>query len=278
MSILIPILILGAAALLCAVLLTLSSVFFAVPVDERQGAIRDCLPGANCGACGYSGCDGYAEALAKGEAQKTNLCIPGGDKTAQEIAAILGVEAEDVKEQVAYVACNGSCGLPADRKYRYEGISTCRGANMAFSGDEPCVYACLGYGDCLRACPQNAICIENGVAHVDPRRCIGCGICVRTCPNHIIRLVDDTTRVVVKCSNHDKGAVAMKACANSCIGCGKCAKVCPQGAISMDNNLAVIDYSKCIGCGLCREACPRHSIHEGNFICGAHFVDPKAKT
>lgn len=274
MPVLIPVLILGAAALLCAVLLTLASVFFAVPTDERAGAIRDCLPGANCGACGYSGCDGYAAALASGEAEKTNLCVPGGDKTAQEIASILGVEAEDVKEQVAYVACNGSCGLPQDRKYRYEGITTCKGANMAFAGDEPCTYACLGYGDCVRVCPQNAICIENGVAHIDARRCVGCGICARTCPNRIIRLVDDTTRVVVKCSNHDKGAVAMKACANSCIGCGKCTKICPEGAITVENNLAVIDYGKCVGCGLCRTVCPRHCIHEGNFICGAHFVEP----
>ncbi len=273
MEILIPVLLLLGAALLCAVLLTVASVCFAVPTDQKQTDIRDCLPGANCGACGYSGCDGYAAALAAGEVDKTNLCIPGGDNTAQQIAAILGVEAEDVVEQVAYVACNGSCGLPQDRKYVYDGIPTCKGANMAYAGDEPCMYACLGYGDCLRACPQNAICIENGVAHVDARRCIGCGICERTCPNHIIRLVKDITRVVVKCSNHDKGAVALKACNNSCIGCGKCAKICPGGAITVENNLAVIDHGKCTSCGLCRTVCPRGCIHEGNFICGAHFVE-----
>lgn len=270
MPVLIPVLILGVCAILCAILLTVSSVFFAVPKDEREEAVRECLPGANCGACGYSGCDGYAAALAAGEVDKTNLCVPGGDHTARAIAEILGVEAEDVVERVAYVACNGSCGAPERRKYEYDGPKSCKAANMAFAGDEPCVYACLGYGDCTRVCPQDAICIENGVAHIDPRRCIGCGICARTCPNHIIHLVNDTTRVVVKCSNHDKGAVAMKACDNSCIGCGKCQRVCPEGAITVVDNLAVIDYSKCVGCGLCRESCPRHCIHEGNFICGAH--------
>ena len=102
----------------CAVLLTLASVFFAVKEDEKAVAIRECLPGANCGSCGYSGCDGYAAALSKGLTEKTNLCTPGGDGTAKEIAAILGVEAEDVIEMVAHVTCNGVCDHE-DRKYDY---------------------------------------------------------------------------------------------------------------------------------------------------------------
>ena len=136
-------------------------------------------------------------------------------------------------------------------------------------------YKCIGCGRCAAVCPQGAIRItEQGVASVDPRKCTGCGMCERTCPNGIIHLVRDTARVVVKCSNHDKGAAAMKVCKNSCIACGKCERVCPEQAIRVENNLAVIDYERCIGCGLCREACPRHSIQEGNLICGAHLVDP----
>lgn len=270
MEILIPVLILSAIAVLCALLLTLASIFFAVKEDERAVAIRDCLPGANCGACGFSGCDGYAKALSEGTTDQTNLCVPGGDAAARSIAEILGVEAADVVERVAYVACNGTCDADG-RKFEYEGPATCKAANMNYSGDRFCTYACLGYGDCAAVCPHDAICIENGVAHVDPRRCVGCGICTRACPNHLIHLVNDTVRVVVKCSNHDKGAVTRKNCSNGCIACGKCERACPSGAIRVEDNLATINYDLCTGCGICRSVCPVGCIHEGSFICGAHF-------
>ena len=270
MEILVPVLIILAIGAVMALLLTLAAKFFAVEVDEREVQIRDCLPGANCGACGYSGCDAYAAALASGECEKTNLCVPGGDSAARGIAEALGVEAQDVIEMVAYVACNGTCDV-VGKQFHYDGQHSCRTANMAYSGDRFCNFACLGYGDCVRVCPQDAISIENGIAHINPKACIGCGICARECPNGIIHLVPDVTRVVVECSSHDKGAITRKACSNGCIGCMKCQKTCPNGAITVIDNLATIDHSKCTGCGACVEACPVHCIHEGNFICGAHF-------
>ena len=125
MTILLPTLILLALAILCAVLLTVASICFGVKENESEAAIRDCLPGANCGACGYTGCDGYAKALANDPSVQTNLCIPGGDKAAAAIAEILGTEAQDVKEMVAFVACNGTCGA-VDKKYDYRGQASCR--------------------------------------------------------------------------------------------------------------------------------------------------------
>ena len=271
MPILIPVLVLLAIGLLCGLLLTFAAVFFGVKGNELAGKIRDCLPGANCGACGFSGCDVYAQALADKKTDKPNLCTPGGDRTAREIAKIVGVEAKDVVEMVAYVACNGDC-RPENRKYVYDGVQTCSGANMRYSGDSFCTFACLGYGDCVKVCPRDAICInDNNIAVVDPRKCIGCGLCVKECPNKIIGLIKDTSRVTVKCSNHDKGAVVRKACLKGCIACGKCEKVCPHDAIHVIDNLATIDYDKCTGCGACRKVCPVRCIHEGNFICGAHF-------
>ena len=269
MFILIPALILVGTALLCAVLLTVSSVYFSVKEDETLLAVRDCLPGANCGACGYSGCDGYAKALADGTAA-SNLCVPGGDRTAKAIASCLGIEAEDVIEKVAYVACNGVCGA-VDKKYDYRGEPNCIAANLSYRGDKACAAACLGYGDCAVACPQNAIYLKDGIAHVDAKKCVGCGICVHTCPKRLISLIVDTTRVVVECSNHQTGAIVRKQCKNGCIGCKKCEKTCPSGAIKVVDNLAVIDYSLCTNCGACVAACPVHCIHEGNFICGTHF-------
>ena len=269
MPILVPVLILIGVAILCALMLTLASVYFGVEEDETAVAVRDCLPGANCGACGYSGCDGYAKALAEGNVG-TNLCIPGGDKTAKAIAKVLGVEAEDVVEKVAYVGCNGICGA-VDKKYDYRGEPNCIAANLSYRGDKTCAAACLGYGDCAAACPQDAIYLKDNIAHVDPKKCVGCGVCVHTCPKSLIKLIADTTRVVVECSNHQTGAVTRKQCKNGCIGCKKCEKTCPHGAIKVVDNLAVIDYSLCTGCAACVEVCPVHCIHEGNFICGAHF-------
>ena len=268
--ILISIGVMSAVAILCGAVLTVATIFFSVKEDEKFIAIRDCLPGANCGACGYSGCDGYAKALSEGKTDATNLCVPGGDKSSSDIASILGVEAADVVERVAYVACNGTCDA-VQRKYEYRGEKTCHAANLSYSGDKFCTYACLGYGDCMRVCPKDAITIDNGIAHINPQKCIGCGMCARECPNGIIKLINDTTRVVVECSNHDKGAAVRKYCTNGCIGCMKCEKTCPNGAIKVVNNLATIDYSLCTSCGACAEVCPVHCIHEGNFICGAHF-------
>lgn len=268
MQILIPVLICFGIAAVCALILTVASHFFAVKEDEKATQIRDCLPGANCGACGFSGCDGYAKALSEKKTDKTNLCVPGGDKTSRDIAEILGVEAGDVVEQVAYVACNGRCNS-TKRKYEYQGKKSCRSVNMSYLGDRFCTFACLGYGDCMEHCPEEAISIDDGVARVDPRKCIGCGICTRTCPNGIIHFVPDTVKVVVECSNHDKGAITRKYCTDGCIGCGKCQKTCPHDAIHVVNNLAVIDYEKCTGCGQCASVCPVHCIHEGSFICGA---------
>ncbi len=270
LPIIIPIGLLVGIAVLCAVLLTVSDIFFGVKENEKVSAVRECLPGANCGACGFSGCDGYAKALGEGETSETNLCIPGGDSAAKAIAEVLGVESADVVERVAYVACNGTCDA-VEKRYDYQGHKTCHTANMAYQGNKLCSFACLGYGDCVRVCPKDAISIENGVAHVDPRKCIGCGICTRECPNGIIHLIKDTTRVVVECSNHDKGALTRKYCKNGCIGCMKCEKTCPTGAIKVRDNLATIDYELCTGCGSCAEVCPVKCIHEGNFICGAHF-------
>lgn len=271
MDILIPVLICLGVALISGVILTVASKLFGIKEDEKYLQIRDCLPGANCGACGYSGCDGYAKALSTGKCTTANACVPGGDSAAREIASILGVEADDVIEQVAFVACNGNCEA-SKKKFEYIGRQSCRIANMAYNGDKVCTYSCLGYGDCVAVCPQNAITIENGVAKVNVVDCIGCGICTRSCPNGIIKLINRTSSVAVACSSHDKGAVTRKACTNGCIGCGKCEKTCQHGAIKVENNLAVIDYEKCVGCGDCVRACPVGCITEQSFVCGEKFT------
>ncbi len=275
-SILNAALIVGGIGLLCSVLLVLASKFMSVPVNETEQKLRDALPGANCGACGYTGCDGYACALADGSESKTNLCIPGADATSRQISDILGVEFADVVELVAFVHCTGDCNS-AKVKHSYTGsIHTCKAANLLWNGAKECSHGCLGYGDCALVCPNDAICIENDIAHVDSRKCSGCGLCAKACPNHIIELMPDNDKVVLTCVNKEKGAVARKKCSNACIACKKCEKACEHDAIHVIDNLAVIDYSKCIDCAACASVCPVGCIKISDFS-GIHRYNEKAQ-
>ncbi len=260
----------GAIGAVCAVVLVVASKFFAVETDETFTKVRECLPGANCGACGYAGCDGYAEALAKGTEKNAGLCIPGADATSAAVAKLLGLETVDVVEKVAVIHCYGDCDHTAN-KMDYVGIESCEAAKLMYGGQGKCVFGCMGLGDCARACPEGAICIENGIAHIDTRKCIGCGLCARTCPRGLIEILPDVERVLVTCNNTEKGAAVRGKCSNGCIGCKKCEKNCPTGAIAVENNLARIDYNKCTRCGLCAENCPVGCILVSDFS-GIHRV------
>lgn len=253
MNILIPILAVAIIGLICGVGLSVASVVMKVKEDERLPQLRECLPGANCGACGFSGCDGYAKALLE-PGTKTNLCVPGGTETASQISAVLGVDAENVEKKVAVVHCGGNCEK-TQPACDYQGIQRCAAAKVYYGGGGSCIFGCLGLGDCASVCPRNAIYFEKGIAVVDASDCIGCGLCASTCPQQIIEIVPATGRVAVFCSSQDKGAVTKKACGAGCIGCKKCEKTCEHGAIAVIDNCAKIDYAKCVGCGECVKVC-----------------------
>ncbi len=259
--------------LLCAVVLVIASVFMSVKENELESKVRECLPGVNCGACGYSGCDAYAKALAEDNTVKTNLCTPGGDKVSKKISGVLGTEYEETVEMVATVRCCGDCST-TEKKTRYSGVDTCQAAKMIHGGDGMCTYGCLGRGDCAAACPHDAICMDDGIARVDARKCIGCGVCVRTCPNHLIHMMPDIKRQVIACHNKQKGAIARKQCTNACIACGKCAKVCPVDAIVVKDNFASIKYDRCIACGECATVCPVGCIRTADYSGKHKFPEP----
>lgn len=254
MDILLPVIIVAIIGFIAAVGLALASKFMAVPTDEKQEKIREALPGANCGACGFSGCDGFAAALAKGEA-KPNACTAGGVATAKAISEILGVEVT-VDEKVAFVACNGNSEV-SKSKYNYEGTLSCAGASLLHSGPLECKYGCIGFGDCAAACVFGAITIENNKPIVCEDLCVGCGTCVTACPKGTISLVPKNHKTLVACSNKDKGVSVVKGCNVSCIACKMCEKQCEVEAIKVIDNLPVIDQSLCNGCGKCITACKR---------------------
>ena len=258
-TILLSMLVLGALGGIFGALLAFASKIFYVEVDPKQAAVREVLAGANCGGCGYPGCDGYAAAVARGEAP-CNKCVAGGAAVAEKVSEIMGVSADAADKMVAFVPCSGCEGV-AEKRFNYTGPIDCQAA-MLFGGksNKLCTFACIGLGNCERACQFDAMHVINGIAHVDRSKCVGCGACVDTCPKNIVQLIPESLRIHPACSSHDKGGVVMKMCSVGCIGCMKCQRECPADAIVVKDNLAQVDPSKCVQCGHCADICPRHII------------------
>ena len=249
----------GSLGLIFGALLALVSRLFAVPVDERKSALRDCLPGANCGGCGFAGCDAYAEAVASGKAE-VGKCPVGGEAVAKKMGDIMGVTVSAQEPMMAFVRCQGDlehCQL----RFDYEGPRTCKNAALAASGDKGCRFSCLGYGDCVEKCAFGALTVDkNRLAHVDPDKCRGCGQCVTACPRGILTMLPRTSQVYIACSALDKGKAVRDHCTAGCISCGKCARTCDFGAITMVNNLPQIEWEKCVGCMRCADGCPTGAL------------------
>lgn len=259
--IIIAVIIVSAIGILLGVGLAVASIVMAVPVDEKAEAIVEVLPGANCGACGFSGCSGYAGALSSGKTTETTLCNPGGSEAAANIAKILGVSSGSVKPMTAVVLCQGN-SENCDTKINYVGAKSCKFANQLFKGPKECSYGCIGFGDCINVCEYDAIQICDGVARINPLACKACKKCIKECPKGIIELVPlFETKANVFCMNKNKGAQTRKECKVGCIGCMKCAKTCEFEAITVENNLAHVDYNKCTGCGKCVEGCPTKCLN-----------------
>ena len=271
MEILIAVGILGGLGLIFGLVLGAASKMFYVETDPRLDLLNECLPGANCGGCGYAGCGGYAEAVLKGEAA-IGKCASGGNECAQKMAEIMGVKAEKMERKVAMVRCSGykavdENGAPIGAKLKgeYEGIADCLAASkVAGHGPSACKFGCLGFGNCVAACQYGAISVKDGVAVVDEEKCVGCLACAAACPRGLIVPVSPAQNVLIACASMAKGAATTRACSVGCIGCGKCKKTCQHDAIILEKNLARIDYTKCVNCGDCAKVCPKGLIKDSN--------------
>jgi len=257
--ILYPVITVSALALVFGLILGFSAKKFAVESDPNVKWIINVLPGANCGGCGYPGCAVFAERVASGEASY-NGCPPGGESTASEIAKHMGIDASPVNRKVAFVKCKGT-NDNIKRNYIYDGPKSCLSASqLATGGNKSCRYSCIGLGSCKNACPFGAIKITEGVAVVVREKCTACGKCVVACPKNVIEIAPDKSKVRVLCNSKESGGLVRAHCRAGCIGCKACLKVCAQGAITVEDNLAHIDYGKCTQCMECVKKCPMKTI------------------
>ena len=208
---------LGALGLAFGLLLALAAKVFHVDVDPRIERVEEALPGAQCGACGQPGCSPYAEAVVKGE-MEPNLCKPGGPSVAREVAGILGVEVGEITPMVAVTRCKGG-RRAARQRAAYDGIEECNAAVLVSGGAKACVYGCLGFGSCVKACPFDAMGMsDDGLPVVFEDKCTGCGSCVAPCPRGIMELVPRAQKIYLGCVSQDRGKDVKAVCSVGCQG------------------------------------------------------------
>lgn len=252
---------LGSTGLFFGIGLALAAHKFAVEADPKVEEVLEVLAGAQCGGCGYPGCEGYAEAVVHDPDVPPNLCYPGKAAVAKAVAEITNKKVESVEDIVAFIRCSRLEGrvLP---KYSYIGYGTCSAANLAFGGPQNCYFACIGLGECAQVCPFKAISMVNGMPHIDFDKCVGCGTCVKVCPKQIIELIPANARISISCNTKGPSKTVKEVCQVGCISCKACIKVCPAGALSAENHILVINHARCMEYGtecheVCTEKCPR---------------------
>lgn len=250
----------GAVGGILSVGLAVASTVFKTETDPRIDQLLEVLPGANCGACGYPGCQGLAKAMAMGAAP-ASACVVGGAKVAVQVAEVLGMEVGELPERrLARLMCQGGRAEAVERA-AYQGLPDCRAAGLVQGGPKGCAYGCLGFGNCVTACPFDALHLGNdGLPVVDDERCTACGKCVTACPRGLMVILPESARTFVACASLARGQEVRPVCKVGCIACGICVKACPHQCITLVDNLARIDYDCCTNCGVCVAKCPTKAI------------------
>jgi electron transport complex protein RnfB len=254
---------LGCIGLLFGIGLAIAAQKFYVEPNPKVEAVLESLPGAQCGGCGYAGCEGYARAVVDNPDVPPTLCFPGKQEVAIKVAELTGKEMTVMEDTIATVRCSRKEGHVPD-KFEYIGFASCTAAHLTFGGPQACQYACIGLGECAEACPFDAMTMEKDFPVIDPELCTSCGICVNTCPKDVLEIVPRNARIQIPCSTNDIGKVVKKVCDIGCVNCQVCIKKCPAHAISWDDGIHV-DHKACLDYGpecneLCIDVCPRHTI------------------
>lgn len=241
MSVVIAFLIVGILGLVLGLGLAIAEKKLAVEKDPKLEELEAAMPGANCGGCGFAGCQAYADAVFSGAAP-AGLCSPGGEALARRMGEILGIEVEVKERMVAFVFCSGSIETTTS-DYAYKGMKDCNAAALLQGGPSGCKEGCLRLGSCMVVCPAGAIRYdEKGRVVVDKEKCIGCGKCVAVCPKNVIRMVPYTAEWLCACSNHEPGGKVRKTCKVGCIGCKMCETKVEGSPFKVESFLSVNDY------------------------------------
>lgn len=242
------------------------SMRFAVPVNPLVERVREELPSANCGACGFAGCAAYAEAVVEQPDVAANLCIPGRKGVADAVGDLTHKTIGSVVDRLVILRCHGVSAYARDEA-EYAGVSTCAAASLVFGGPKACKNGCLGLGDCVRVCPFDALRIgDAGIVEVDGEKCTGCGLCIPACPKDLFELYPRAHRIELACVARDKTGIVRAACTVGCTLCRKCVAKCPADAITWDGKTILIDHEKCLAygpdCGeACVDICPSVILH-----------------
>lgn len=211
--------------------------------DPRIDEVTGMLPGANCGACGYPGCRGFAEAVVSGAMQPSGCTVMDAGAR-EEVAAYLGVDAGEAVKRVARLRCAGASDV-APRKAEYRGVQSCAAAVAVGGGGKGCTWGCVGLADCAVACTFDAISMsERGLPRVDVEKCTACNDCVLACPLDLFTILPLDSHLIVQCRSLLEGEAATRLCSVACNACGRCAVDAAAGLISMRGGLAVIDYGR----------------------------------
>ncbi|HEY3217130.1 MAG TPA: Fe-S cluster domain-containing protein [Candidatus Eisenbacteria bacterium] len=252
---------------------------FSVPTNPLIERVRERLPAANCGACGFAGCPAYAQAVVERPDVPPNLCAPGRAPVAQAVAALTDKALTAVLDRVVVLRCHGTTAY-ARIEARYAGVSTCAAASLVFGGPKACKNGCLGLGDCVRACPFDALrLVPEGIVAVDAEACTGCGLCVPACPKDLLQLYPRVHRIELACVARDKQGVVRPTCDVGCTLCRKCVAKCPAEAITFDGRTILIDHQKCVAygpaCGeVCVDICPSVILHRVGQFPRPELVEP----
>ena len=204
------ILVMGIVGLFFGLVLAYANKKLVVEINPLIHIVEDVLPKGQCGACGYPGCQAYAEAVVTKPEVAPNLCTPGKEAVAKKVSEITGKRADQVEERVAFLKCNNPISL-ASKKFIYSGIEDCVAARLLLFGPKSCQYGCLGHGTCAKNCPFDAIEMsKSGLPIINKKRCTGCGKCETVCPKNTIEMIPLYSKVNVTCNSKNKGAIAKK--------------------------------------------------------------------
>jgi len=206
--------------------------------DPRVEEINRLLPGLNCGACGFLSCHDFAQHLAK-DGIDPGKCRVVQEENRKKIYEIIGKKEKPAYPMIPLVRCSAGWKEKSSSA-EYEGVRTCGGADTIFGGGMECEYGCMGFGDCSKVCPFDALSMEDGLPRVDEDKCTGCGKCREACPRDIIEMAEKKRDklIFVACASHDTMMRTRKICTAGCIACGICVKLSDKGFFDLADNLS----------------------------------------